>query len=85
MERVSDGIFPYKYGFTSSLTCLCITSFVVSKTAEITGYSREEAFDKPLVSTFIVQKLRSSVQEVLDNALQGMCLHLVHSDSDSTL
>ncbi len=42
------------------------------KTAEITGYSREEAFDKPLVSTFIVQKLRPSVQEVLDNALQGM-------------
>ena len=41
------------------------------KTAEITGFSREEAFDKPLVSTFIVQKLRPSVQEVLDNALQG--------------
>ena len=41
------------------------------KTAEITGYSREEAFDKPLVSTFIVQKLRPSVQEVLDNALKG--------------
>ena len=41
------------------------------KTAEITGYSREEAFDKPLVSTFIVQQLRPSVQEVLDNALKG--------------
>jgi PAS domain S-box-containing protein len=41
------------------------------KTAEITGFSREEAFDKPLVSTFIVEKLRPSVQEVLDNALQG--------------
>ena len=45
------------------------------KTAEITGYSREEAFDKPLVSTFIVQKLRPSVQEVLDNALQGTTPH----------
>ena len=42
-----------------------------NKTAEITGYSKEEAFDKPLVETFIVTKLRRSVQEVLDNALQG--------------
>ena len=41
------------------------------KTAEITGYSREEAFDKPLVSTFIVKNLRQSVQDVLDNALKG--------------
>lgn len=41
------------------------------KTAEITGYSREEAFTKPLVSTFIVPKLRKSVQEVLDKALRG--------------
>jgi len=41
------------------------------KTAEITGYSKEEAFEKPLVSTFIVRKLRESVQNVLDNALQG--------------
>ena len=45
------------------------------KTAEITGFSREEAFDKPLVSTFIVEKLRPSVQEILDNALQGMTSH----------
>ena len=42
-----------------------------AKTAEITGFSREEAFSKPLVSTFIVPKLRHSVQEVLDNALKG--------------
>ena len=42
-----------------------------NKTAEITGYTKEEAFDKPLVETFIVTKLRRSVQEVLDNALQG--------------
>ena len=42
-----------------------------AKTAEITGYPKEEAFSKPLVSTFIVPKLRQSVQEVLDNALHG--------------
>ena len=41
------------------------------KTAEITGYSRDEAFHKPLVSTFIAPRLRESVQEVLDNALEG--------------
>ena len=41
------------------------------KTAEITGYSKEEAFEKPLVQTFIVDKLRPSVQEVLDKALCG--------------
>jgi PAS domain-containing protein len=41
------------------------------KTAEIMGFSKEEAFDQPLVSTFIVPDLRPSVQEVLDNALQG--------------
>ena len=42
-----------------------------NKTAEITGYSKEEAFDKPLVSTFIVPSLQLSVHEVLDNALKG--------------
>lgn len=41
------------------------------KTAEITGYTKEEAFEKPLVQTFIVDKLRPSVQEVLDKALCG--------------
>lgn len=41
------------------------------KTAEITGFSREEALGEPLVSKFIVAKLRRSVQEVLDNALKG--------------
>jgi len=41
------------------------------KTAEITGYSKDEAIGKPLVSTFIVKKLRVSVQLVLDNALKG--------------
>jgi len=38
------------------------------KTAEITGYSKEEAFNKPLVSTFIVPKFRKAVLEVLDDA-----------------
>ena len=41
------------------------------KTAEITGYTKEEAFDRPLVETFILPSLRQSVQEVLDNALLG--------------
>jgi len=42
-----------------------------NKTAEITGYTRDEAMNKPLVAKFIVSKLRKSVQEVMDNALQG--------------
>lgn len=37
------------------------------KTAEITGYSRDEAVGYHLVETFIVPSLRQSVQEVLDN------------------
>ncbi|GMI30315.1 hypothetical protein TeGR_g15015, partial [Tetraparma gracilis] len=40
-------------------------------TAEITGFSREEAFDKPLVSTFIKENLRDTVQSVMRNALEG--------------
>jgi len=43
-----------------------------NKTADITGFTKEEAFDKPLVSTFIVPSLRNSVQEVLDKALRGI-------------
>ncbi len=42
-----------------------------NKTAEITGYSKEEATNKPLVAFFIEKSLQSSVKEVLDNALQG--------------
>jgi PAS domain S-box-containing protein len=42
-----------------------------SKTAEITGYSKEEAFDCNLVENFIVPHMRSSVQDILENALQG--------------
>jgi len=41
------------------------------KTAEITGFRKDEALNNPLVTTFIVPKLRKSVQEILDNALQG--------------
>jgi PAS domain S-box-containing protein len=39
------------------------------KTAEITGFQKDEAFGKHLVSTFIVPKLRESVKEILDNAV----------------
>ena len=42
------------------------------KTAEITGYSKVEAMNNPLVSTFIVPKLQESVQEVMANALKGI-------------
>eukprot|EP00979_Chaetoceros_neogracilis_P000091 scaffold21_cov290-Chaetoceros_neogracile.AAC.1 len=41
------------------------------KTAEITGYSREEAFHKPLLE-FIAPKFKESVQEILDKALKGI-------------
>merc|ERR1712238_511722 len=43
-----------------------------NKVAEITGFSREEAFGCPLVSRFIVPSLQKSVQEVMDNALRGI-------------
>ena len=35
-------------------------------------FSKEEAFNQPLILTFIVPNLRHSVQEVLDNALKGV-------------
>ena len=41
------------------------------KTAEITGFTKEEAFDKPLVVSFIVPALRHSVLEVMERALKG--------------
>jgi PAS domain S-box-containing protein len=41
------------------------------KTAEITGFPKEEAMNCPMVDTFIVPLLRQSVHEVLDNALKG--------------
>jgi PAS domain S-box-containing protein len=42
------------------------------KTSEITGFSRDEAFNKPLVDTFIVPSLRKSVHDVMENALKGI-------------
>jgi PAS domain S-box-containing protein len=42
------------------------------KTAEITGYSKEEAMDMPLVETFIVKGSRESVRGVLNKALTGV-------------
>ena len=39
--------------------------------AEITGFTKDEALDLPLVETFIVPNLRKSVHEVMDNALRG--------------
>ncbi len=41
------------------------------KTAEITSFCKEEAFNEPLVSKFIMPQLCKSVQEVMDNALRG--------------
>mgnify|MGYP000438391850 CR=1 FL=1 len=40
-----------------------------NKVAEITGFKKDEAMNKPLVSTFVEPTLRQSVQDVLDNAL----------------
>jgi PAS domain S-box-containing protein len=42
-----------------------------NKTAEITGYTKEEAFDCNLVDTFIVPTHRASVTAVMDKALKG--------------
>jgi len=42
------------------------------QTVEVTGYTKEEAFDCSLVQTFIVPKMQASVQDVLDTALQGI-------------
>jgi PAS domain S-box-containing protein len=41
------------------------------RTSEITGYSKEEAFDEPLVETFIAPSMQEKVQEILDSALEG--------------
>lgn len=38
---------------------------------QVTGFTKEEAFDCNLVEKFIVPSLRGSVQEVIDNALKG--------------
>jgi PAS domain S-box-containing protein len=41
------------------------------RTQEITCYSKEEAFDEPLVERFIAPSMRQTVQGILDQALQG--------------
>ncbi|KAG7340030.1 PAS domain S-box containing protein [Nitzschia inconspicua] len=41
------------------------------RTSDITGYSKEEAFDEPLVETFIAPSMQAKVQEILDSALVG--------------
>ena len=41
------------------------------RTSEITGYSKEEAFDEPLVETFIAESMQEKVREILDSALAG--------------
>lgn len=38
---------------------------------EITGYSKDETFDEPLVEKFIAPSMRQRVQEVLEAALKG--------------
>jgi PAS domain S-box-containing protein len=42
------------------------------KTIEITGFSKDEAMNKPLVRDFIEPAFKESVQQVLDDALRGM-------------
>lgn len=41
------------------------------RTSEITGYTKEEAFDEPLVETFIAKSMQGKVQEILASALAG--------------
>jgi PAS domain S-box-containing protein len=41
------------------------------KTIEITGFSKEEAWNKPLVSDFIEPAFKDAVQQVMDDALRG--------------
>ena len=42
------------------------------KTAEITGFSYEEAFNSPLVDFFIIPRLKESIQQIMDDALKGI-------------
>lgn len=41
------------------------------KMAEITGYTKKQAFRQPFVKTYIFPHLQQNVQDVLDNALHG--------------
>ena len=40
-------------------------------TEKITGFCKEEAFDEPLVETFIAPEMQEKVQHILDEALNG--------------
>ena len=42
------------------------------KTAELTGFSRDEAFGKSFVKTFVPSKQRQSVEEILTHGLKGV-------------
>ena len=42
------------------------------RTQEITGYSKEETFDEPLVESFIAPSMQQRVHDILDKALQGI-------------
>jgi len=39
--------------------------------AEVSGYSTEEAYGKPLMTTFILPKLQSAVWTIMDDTLRG--------------
>lgn len=41
------------------------------KTAELTGFSRDEAFGKPFVKNFIPPAQRESMEDILTKALEG--------------
>lgn len=41
------------------------------KTAELTGFSRDEAFGKPFVNTFVPLSQRETVDDMLSKALKG--------------
>lgn len=41
------------------------------RTQIITGYSKEETFDEPLVDRFIAPSMQQKVREILSSALQG--------------
>jgi len=42
-----------------------------NKTAEITGFTKEEAFGRHLISTFIKEHLKNQVRSIMKNALEG--------------
>ena len=42
-----------------------------NKNAEITGFSKEEAVGRPMVTTFISPRLREAAQKVMNDALHG--------------